>query len=391
MTIACELGAHFLDHLHIAYEEVEYTMAQASKQKVVSSLVLEENGIVRSTVFPNAMRDVRLRRGFESLKSFDSQVDITYTRLAKIERGEIFPTAKEMISISRAMGVPVSSLLIDQKDPAFDREKWARSHIEASLSHRGGGLEDMKLGAAMRVCRLALGNSTTDMKGFGLPAATVSRIENADRPFDRWDAQTQKGIAQVLATFGGASIKGYTGIRKKVNEMYKAGILDPQLHHLFSKEAIEERNNRKLKALLEELPEGKRVSKLLNDLQESENDISILVGTKNDDGSFTVHSSSQKVAPPIGAGRNSIALEVVEPVLGPGLPKGTVIVADPEQEVSDGDVAIILNSSRTEAKLLSIAKDKNGLVGFSMAIEKPIQISKLPRTSVIAKMIAAVV
>jgi transcriptional regulator with XRE-family HTH domain len=363
-------------------------MAQALRKQ---SLVLEENGIVRSTVFPNAVRDVRMRRGYDTLRAFDGKVDVTYTRLAKIERGEIFPTADEMVSIARAMGVPVSSLLIDPNDPSFDREKWAREHIEASLSHRGGGIESMKLGAAVRVCRLALGRSTTDMKTYGLPAATVSRIENADRPIERWDAATQKGIAKVLATHGEKSVvRGNAGVTRKVGEMFEAGQLDDMLHQLFSPEAIQERNNKRLKVLLAELPTGKKVAKLLQDLDVDGDEITVLSGPSGDKGVFTISAGDRRVSIPAGAGRSSIAIEVSEPVLGPGLPRGTVIVADPEQSVASGDVAVILSPDRKEARLLSVQNGDNGLYGFSMAMDSVLTFSSLPEGTTIAKMVAAV-
>lgn len=344
---------------------------------------LEENGIVRSTVFPNAVRDVRVRRGFDTLRAFDSKVDVTYTRLAKIERGEIFPTADEMKSIARAMGVPVGSLLIDQNDPAFNREEWAREHIEASLSHRGGGIESMKLGSAMRVRRLALGRSTTDMKDFGLPAATVSRIENADRPIERWDASTQKGIAKVLG------VRGNAGVTRKVSEMFEGGELDDMLHNLFSPEAIQERNNKRLKSLLAELP-GKKVAKLLQDLDVNSDELVVMSGQSGGHGSITISASDRRVSLPSGAGRNSIAIEVAEPVLGPGLPSGTVIIADPDQEVAAGDVAIILSGDRSSARLLSVADGEGGLIGFSMAMDSTISLTSLPEGSTLARMVTAV-
>ena len=358
-------------------------MAQALRQQSPAPLVLEENGIVRSTVFPNAVRDVRVRRGFDTLRALDGKVDVTYTRLAKIERGEIFPTADEMKSIARAMGVPVSSLLIDPSDPSFDREAWAREHIEAKLAHRGGGIESMKLGAAMRVRRLGLGRSTTDMKDFGLPAATVSRIENADRPIERWDASTQKGIAKVLG------VRGNAGVNRKVADMFDGGDLDDMLRNLFSPEAIQERNNKRLKVLLAELP-GKKVQKLLQDLDSNDDEVMVLSGEIGEHGAFNVKASERRVALPAGAGRNAIAVEMAEPVLGPGLPRGTVIVADPDMEIAAGDVAVILSEDHAEVRLLSIADNGTGLIGFSMASDSMIELSSLPKGSIVAKMVAAV-
>lgn len=344
---------------------------------------LEENGIVRSAVFPNAVRDVRRRRGFSTLREFDGKVDVTYTRLAKIERGEIFPTGSEMRSIARGLGVPVGSLLLDQNDPEFDRESWARDHIEAKLAHRGGGLEAMKLGAAMRVRRQALGRSTTDMKSFGLPAATVSRIENADRPIQRWDAGTQKGIAKVLGARGAAAAM------EKVAAMFEAGELDAMLHTLFSPEAMEERNRKRLKTLLTELP-GKKVARMLQDLDSVGAEIDVMACVPAADGGFSITGSERRVAVPANAGRASFAIEVAEAVLGPGLPVDTVVVADPDQAPVAGDVAVILASDRSEVRLLSVSDDGDGLIGFSMAMDQTVRMDALPEGSIVARMVAAV-
>lgn len=361
-------------------------MAQAALRQH-SHGPLEENGIVRSTVFPNAVRDVRERRGFDTLRAFEDKVDVTYTRLAKIERGEIFPTPVEMKSIARAMGVPVASLLIDPTDPSFDREAWARDHIEAKLANRGGGIESMKLGAAVRVKRLAMGRSTTDMKEFGLPAATVSRIENADRPIERWDSSTQKGIAKVLGA------RGNSGAMRIVADMFDAGDLDDMLKTLFSPDAIQERNNKRLRVLLSDLP-GKRIAQLRAGLDTVERvdatDIVVLSGSAGGNGRFSVAPSDRHVAFPDGAGKSSIAVEVAEAVLGPGLPRGTVIIADPDQALADGDVAVILSADRTEARLLSIGSGENGLIGFSMAMDSTVVIADLPDDAVVARMISAV-
>lgn len=360
-------------------------MAQALRQH--SHGPLEVNGIVRSTVFPNAVRDVRERRGFDTLRAFEDKVDVTYTRLAKIERGEIFPTSGEMKSIARAMGVPVASLLIDPTDPSFDREAWARDHIEAKLANRGGGIDAMKLGAAMRVTRLAMGRSTTDMKQFGLPAATVSRIENADRPIERWDAPTQRGIGQVLG------VRGKGAIMSKVESMFDGGSLDDMLRTLFSPEAIQERSMKRLRTLLAELP-GKKIAQLREVIdgggEREASDIVVLAGEAGERGSFSIAPSDRRVAFPDGAGRSSVAIEVAEAVLGPGLPRGTIIIADPDQAISGGDVAVILSADRSSVRLLSIVDGDEGLVGFSMAMDSTVAMGSLPEGSVVARMVAAV-
>lgn len=341
---------------------------------------LEENGIVRSTVFPNAVRDVRLRKGFDTLRSFAPRVgDATYTRLAKIERGEIFPTAPEMRSISRALGVQVGTLLIDPTSPGFDREAWARDHIEAKLANRGGGMDAMKLGAAMRVTRLSMDKSTTDMKEFGLPAATVSRIENAERPIERWDAGIQRGIAQVLGVRGAAEVE------RKVESMFASGELDAMLHDLFSPEAIDERNKRRLRLLLREL-DTKMAHQMIHDLDA----VPVMSGTATPDGRFLVAPSERRVHLPEGAGPEAFPVEIVEPVLGPGLPRGSVVVVDPAAEPRDGDVVAVISKGGSMVRLLSVALVDGALVGYSMASDQQVVLDELPRGSRVARMIAVI-
>ena len=176
--------------------------APARSMAAPSRLNLEMDPIARGVVFPNHVRDVRRSKNYETLRDFDgkAKVDgtvITYNRLAKIERGEVVPDASEITGIARALKVPVDALLVDPTSPMFDRTAWARDHIEASLKNRGGDLPAMKLGAAMRVHRLSLKLSTSDLKQHGLPAATASRIENAERPLERWARDVKNGIAST--------------------------------------------------------------------------------------------------------------------------------------------------------------------------------------------------
>ena len=360
-------------------------MAQAAARRR-DEVLLEENGIVRSTVFPNAVRDVRVSKGFETLRSLDEsgRMDLTDTRLGKIERGEIFPTADEMRSISRALGVQVGTLLLDVNEPGFDREAWARDHIEAKLANRGGGIEAMRLGAAVRVSRIAMGRSTTDMKDdFGLPAATVSRIENADRPIERWDAGTQRGIAKVLR------VRGTAAVKRRVAEMHASGDLDVMLHDLFSQEAIDQRNARRLRALLSDLS-GRKAARMLQHLEANDNSMVVLTGSSDASGTFCVAPSDRKVPLPDGVARGSLAVEMADPVLGPGLPRGTVVVLDPEQAPVDGDVAAIVSRSGDRIRLVSVSGSDGTLLGFSVAFDEQVDLLSLPQGSRLMRMVAAV-
>lgn len=365
-------------------------MAQALRK--ISERDLEDNGVVRGAVFPNAVRDVRRDRGFPTLRDFDGKVSVTYTRLAKIERGEIFPSAQELNQIAKALEVPVGKLLVDISDPEFDREQWARDHIEAKLKFRGGGIEAMRLGAALRVKRLEMKRSTTDMKEFGLPAATVSRIENADRPLERWDRIVQRGIAKV---FG---VRSSQSVQNEVMRMREAGELDDMLMSLFSPEAIEERNTRRLRNLLTDLP-GQTAKILLDKLPGATEPevhgapvsatIDVL-GVAGEYGLISLVETGRSVVRPEGLDADVVAIQVTQPVLGPGLPTGSVLIVDPGMQPSAGDVAVVINMSDASARLLSVLEGRDGLEGFSMASDKVFSLEALGEGEIVGKVVSVI-
>ena len=318
----------------------------------VHSNVLEENGVVSSTVFPNRLRDLRREKEFESLIDFHRTMsDMTYSRLAKIERGQIFPRPDELIAIAEALGVDPEDLLIDVTDPSFDREAWAREHVEASLSYRGGAMADMRIGAALRIRRHELGRSTTDMKDFGLPAATVSRIENADRPFARWSEDIVEGVRRV---FG---VTSQAGMTRKINAYEKDGSLHEMMFELFSTDSIRARQVGPFAQIAAVIPgeKGKQIARAVeidaisgaNDLADVDDAMSKLAttsvfeGVSLSDGSMALRPTQDTVKRK--AGTKAIAIRADRQILGP-IDKNSVMVFEPiaRDEVKENMVVAVM-------------------------------------------------
>ena len=318
----------------------------------VRSNVLEENGVVRSTVFPNRLRDIRREKEFESLIDFHRTMsDMTYSRLAKIERGQIFPRPDELIAIAEALDVDPEDLLIDVTDPSFDREAWAREHVEASLSYRGGAMADMRIGAALRIRRHELGRSTTDMKDFGLPAATVSRIENADRPFSRWSEDIVEGVRRV---FG---VTSQAGMTRKINAYEKDGSLHDMMFELFSTDSIRARQVGPFAQIAAVIPgeKGKQIARAVeidaisgaNDLADVDDAMSKLAttsvfeGVSLSDGSMALRPTQDTVKRK--AGTKAIAIRADRQILGP-IDKNSVMVFEPiaRDEVKENMVVAVM-------------------------------------------------
>lgn len=267
-----------------------------------------ENGIVRTTIFPNNLREIRRKKGYESLQDFTAAFDfgkLTYTRVAKIERGQVIPRSSEVIDLAKALKVDPIELFIDFTDDSFDSEQWARENVEAKLKFRGGDRDDMRIGAAMRLRRLSLKLSTTALDRFGMPSATASRIENAERPIERWDLRTHKSMYRL---FGARSMKSVLAM---VDEYDEAGKLAPMMYELFSLESLELRQNSQVAGLLKDIP-GKKARDLQAKLQQKVEESKSRAGSQDAKAALRIAENATDDRDVFELGQSAEALVVYE-------------------------------------------------------------------------------
>jgi len=410
--------------------------APARSMAAPSRLNLEMDPIARGVVFPNHVRDVRRSKNYETLRDFDgkAKVDgtvITYNRLAKIERGEVVPDASEITGIARALKVPVDALLVDPTSPMFDRTAWARDHIEASLKNRGGDLPAMKLGAAMRVHRLSLKLSTSDLKQYGLPAATASRIENAERPLERWARDVKNGIASF---FG---VDSFRKVEARVEKMFESGELTIMLSELFSEEALQARINRRTRSLLAQLP-GTAAKKIMEHLDEQyttlpdvlrttarsrhlesmlsagqDNETSSSEGaaatpvieggdtdTKGTDDMVVLGArllgnritleaeTGRRIARPTGVGPEAYAVQVDVSTVGSRIQRGSTVVAEEGHEIAAGDLVVIRDSYDNSVMIAEALVDDGSTFFETQSPKSSISMSELTSDESVAKVVA---
>ena len=220
--------------------------------------------IARDIVFPNHMRALRKRKRFATLGNLHELLpQITYTRLAKIERGQIIPTLDEIDQISKALGVYPMDLFMDPDLSPEQRETWAQKNIDCSLKAHDAGLPEMILGAALRICRLDMNRSTTAMKEFGLPAATVSRIENGERPLERFTDAEREYAIKLLRT------NSWDQALKISRNMHIRGRLNKVLEECFSWQSYMRRITRGITPVLIHLagPRAKAMRERLEQYQ----------------------------------------------------------------------------------------------------------------------------
>lgn len=322
----------------------------------------------RAFVFPNQIRELRRRQGFPKLLKLAAALPaIPYIRLSKIERGEVFARAEELVHIAAALQVTPTALLIDVDDPGFDIAVWAEPFLDPEAVDEAEERFAVKLAAALRARRAgdrALTVAVLD-KEFSLPPVILSRLENAQKTLNRWNPDTVRAVQRVLG------VEGEAALRALVEERYRTGVLDPFLYGLGSAEARLEKTRSRIAALAQELsaPATRPASAPLAPSPRTDPDRSPRLlpvrGTLRADGAIApTPVPGQLVEAPGSAGPRSFALRLCRPSLGPGLPGHSVLIADPDLYPSSG-LAVLRQGDAY--RVLAVTTDRDGAtVGFSL-------------------------
>ncbi|AOH86432.1 hypothetical protein AWL63_01835 [Sphingomonas panacis] len=303
----------------------------------------------RAFVFPNRVREQRRAHGLQKLMALGECVpDIPYIRLSKIERGEVVARADELRQIARALDVAPADLLIDLADPAFDIAAWALPFQDTSAISPEEERFAIQLAAALRALRNADATLTIAAldKEFGLPPVILSRLENAHKTFDRWNAAT---VAAVCRVFG---VADENALRAKVADQYRRGDLDAAIGRIVDPADRERRARERTAALSAELasvakPVGRkaaaRAPRAVATAAHPPEPAHVLpvFGAPLADGLIAFTPTDAVVPAPRDAGPAAFALRVCRATLGPGLPASAVVVADPDRPVTAGGLAVV--------------------------------------------------
>lgn len=330
----------------------------------------------REFVFPNRVRELRRRHGFPKLLGLAGALaDIPYIRLSKIERGEVFARAAELQAIARALGVEAPELLVDIDDPGFDIARWAEPFQDDRIDE-AEELFAIKLAAAMKQRRAgdrALTVAALE-RDFGIAPVILSRIENAQKPLDRWNAATVQAICRVLG------VDGVAALRALVEARWRAGELDGVVDGIADPAARIAKSRARIAALRAELggsvaaraadtpaaPLPPQRTPLIQAPDVAAVRLLPVLGAPGPAGLIDpVPQAGRTVEAPRGAGPRAFALRACRPTLGPGLPGNGVIVADPDVWPFAGGLAVLREAAGY--RLLSIAFDRNGAMrGMSL-------------------------
>ncbi|KPH62783.1 hypothetical protein ADT71_14275 [Novosphingobium sp. ST904] len=363
----------------------------------------------RTLVFPNRIRKYRKQLNIGSLLELSEQLPtITYIRLSKIERGEIFARAGELREIARALGIDPQDLLIDVDDPEFDIAAWAEPLHGADRSDPEAERFAVLLAAALRVRRAgdpALTIATLEHE-HGLAPVILSRIENALKPYNRWNDDVRATLRRLF------DVSNDRQLAEHIAAVHSRGELDAVLPMIANPELRIGKTRVRVASLRDELdagsgsiiarprrlniphPLGERLipvqdaaPAVLADDAAGHRMVAVF-GTPLPDGLIARTPVDAHVEAPRNAGPRAYGLRMGRPTLGAGLPGRATLIVDPDRFPSAGGLAVITNEQGL--RVLSVTFDRHGrMLGYSENPDLEIEIDGLDPANV-ATVLAAV-
>lgn len=353
----------------------------------------------RALVFPNHIRKFRKQLNIGSLLELSEGLPaITYIRLSKIERGEIFARADELRALGTALGVEPANLLIDVDDPAFDIAAWAEPFHGAAPTDLEGERGAVLLAAALRARRGGDPDLTIAVleKDWGIAPVILSRIENALKPLDRWNEDVRAALRRLFDVADDAALM------TRVEAMQVEGALDAVLPLVANPEIRLAKSRARIARLRHELAEPIEAAPM-PEMPEMPDKVAALAKpapVKDQKATALVHllpvfgaplpagliartPTDALVEAPRGAGPRAYGLRLGRPTLGAGLPGRATLVVDPDRYPAAGGLAVIEGDGGL--RVVSVTADRHGhMLGYSENPDVEIALDALDPATVAA-------
>ena len=353
----------------------------------------------RAFVFPNRVREQRQRGGLLKLMALSNRLpDIPYIRLSKIERGEVVARADELTRIASTLDIGPADLLIDVDAAGFDIAVWAEPFRDVAAWNEADEREAVLLGAALRVRRnqdRALTITVLD-RDYGLPAVILSRIENAQKTLDRWNATTLASLCRLFGVRDTPALKTLIGAEYRGGELdgYVKTIADPELRIARTRQRIAEvraalalagadPSRPVLPAKTIDSASPPPLAAVADRAAAGERRELRVYGTPLPGGLIAKSATDGMIEAPGRAGPRAFALRVCRATLGAGLPANAIVVVDPDRPPAVGGIAAIRTGDAY--RLVTITFDRSGsTVGYSVTPDMEVVIDDLDPADVAA-------
>jgi transcriptional regulator with XRE-family HTH domain len=330
----------------------------------------------RNIVFPNRLREKRRAAGFMKLLRFAAVLpEIPYIRLSKIERGEVVARTDELGRIATALGIAPSDLLIDIDDPGFDLAEWAQPFADGKPIDDDAERFALLLAAAVRARRSLDADLTiADVEQrFGLAQVNLSRVENAAKPWPRWNAAVQSAL---LRLFG---VADEAALRHNVLAAYQDGSLAPFLENVVDPAHRWSRSRSRIASLARELnglsaAQPSSEARPLPNKRDAHDERALVkpspapraraltvYGAPLPDGLIDFVNTGRTIDAPRDVSDAAFGLRVGRATLGGGLPGHAIVVVDPGRYPVAGGLAAVREG--TAWRVVAVTIDRDGVLG----------------------------
>lgn len=288
-------------------------------------------------IFPNQIRMYRRLRG-RSMQELADHLGVSLSAISKIEKGYRRVDQEQLVRVAEFLDCPLQDLFVNEQNSQQEVvQSWRREQERRNKINEKSGLKT--LGAGLRQIRNEKNLTLIEVaESADMTLSVYHRIEMGQREV------SDKEFKNISKAIGMAP----DVLRETIKKLEEKGML----------EEIIQRNDAKYKLL--STPRG-AISAFTSNTQDTMK-ISVY-GVAGKDGDIYVDFSQEtkKVQRPsqLYNKKEAYALNLCTRRLGSVLPTRSVLLTDPQDVVSVGDIAVYY-PEESIAQVLSIREDENG-------------------------------
>ncbi|XJJ66202.1 XRE family transcriptional regulator [Novosphingobium sp. BL-8A] len=313
-----------------------------------------------------------------------------------------------MRAIAAALHVDPLDLLVDIDDPAFDIEAWAEPILGNDRTDPEADRLAVLIAAALRARRAADDTLTIARleDEFGIAPVILSRIENAHKPYERWNDEVRAALRRLFAAADDAALAAIAAAAHARGELapFLSLVANPQLRIAKTRARTASLRSELTAPIQPAAPSRVVAARARGTSARPSLETSVLerpvpvldaaaprafqaeaeaiaasacatdsavvrlvpvFGSPLPDGLLAQTPTDAFVEAPRGAGPRTYGLRIGRSTLGAGLPGRAVLVVDPDRFPSAGGLAVIEQDQGL--RVIAITFDRQGhTLGFSL-------------------------
>ena len=288
-------------------------------------------------IFPNQIRMYRRLRG-RSMQELADHLGVSLSAISKIEKGYRRVDQEQLVRVAEFLDCPLQDLFVNEQNSQQEVvQSWRREQERRNKINEKSGLKT--LGAGLRQIRNEKNLTLIEVaESSDMTLSVYHRIEMGQREVsDKEFKNISKAIGMEPEV-----------LRETIKKLEEKGML----------EEIIQRNDAKYKLL--STPRG-AISAFSSNTQDTMKISVYGIADKNGDIYVEFSQETKKVQRPsqLYNKKDAYGLNLCTRRLGALLPTRSVLLIDPQDVVSVGDIAVYYPDEHT-AKVVSIREDENG-------------------------------